>query len=394
MKKDNKNSLKRRLQIRFVLLSLMALVLLQTVIVGFSIARSYQQMTVRADRLIRMMYTDQNASEIKETSYFRVMYYLKEKNFETDLTHSTQVSTEEAEDYAKQALDSCEDKGYIGQYRYLVHRTKIGIQITFLSREMAMEALQTNCKTLIGISALGIVVMAIALTAASSAITAPLVRSHQKQKEFITSASHELKTPLTVINADAQLLESEIGENEWLQDILHQVERMTEMTHRLVYLARLEEQGNELVKIDFPISDVAEELAKAYQSVAKTSGKEYAIRIQEDITYHGDEKAIRELMTVLLDNAFKYSPEQGQIKVELKTERQGVCFAVENTVEHVTEEQMRKFTDRFYRADTSDKVKGFGIGLSIARAVVEAHKGKLKAELPEKHVIRISAIIK
>ena len=394
MKKDNKNSLKRRLQIRFVLLSLMALVLLQTVIVGFSIARSYQQMTVRADRLIRMMYTDQNAPEIKETSYFRVMYYLKEKNFETDLTHSTQVSTEEAEDYAKQALDSCEDKGYIGQYRYLMHRTKIGIQITFLSREMAMEALQTNCKTLIGISVLGIVVMAIALTAASSAITAPLVRSHQKQKEFITSASHELKTPLTVINADAQLLESEIGENEWLQDILHQVERMTEMKHRLVYLARLEEQGNELVKIDFPISDVAEELAKAYQSVAKTSGKEYAIRIQEDITYRGDEKAIRELMTVLLDNAFKYSPEQGQIKVELKTERQGVCFAVENTVEHVTEEQMRKFTDRFYRADTSDKVKGFGIGLSIARAVVEAHKGKLKAELPEKHVIRISAIIK
>ena len=91
MKKDNKNSLKRRLQIRFVLLSLMALVLLQTVIVGFSIARSYQQMTVRADRLIRMMYTDQNAPEIKETSYFRVMYYLKEKNFETDLTHSYRI---------------------------------------------------------------------------------------------------------------------------------------------------------------------------------------------------------------------------------------------------------------------------------------------------------------
>lgn len=394
MKKENKINLKRRLQIRFVLLSLMALILLQTVIVGFSIVRSYQQMAVRADRLIRMTYTDQNASEIKETSYFRVMYYLKEKNFETDLTHSTQLSIDEAEDYAKQALDSREDKGYIGQYRYLVHRTKREIQITFLSRAMAMEAFQTNCKTLIGISALGIVVMVIALTAASSAITAPLVRSHQKQKEFITSASHELKTPLTVINADAQLLESEIGENEWLQDILQQVERMTEMTHRLVYLARLEEQKDELVKIDFPISDVAEELAKSYQSVAHTSGKEYAITIQEDITYRGDEKAIRELMTVLLDNAFKYSPEHGWIKVELKTERQSVCFAVENTVEHVTEEQMKKFTDRFYRTDTSDKVKGFGIGLSIARAVAEAHKGKLKVELSKKQMIRISAVVK
>lgn len=394
MKKENKTNLKRRLQIRFVLLSLMALVLLQMVIVGFSIARSYQQMTVRADRLIRMTYMDQNASEIKETSYFRVMYYLKEKNFETDLTHSTQVSTEEAEAYAKQALDSREDKGYIGQYRYQVHRTQRGIQIIFLSRAMAIEALQTNCKTLMGISVLGIAAMAIALTAASSAITAPLVRSHQKQKEFITSASHELKTPLTVINADAQLLEAEIGENEWLQDILQQVERMTEMTHRLVYLARLEEQRDELVKIDFPISDVAEELAKSYQSVAQTSGKEYVIKIQEDITYHGDEKAIRELMTVLLDNAFKYSPEHGQIKVELKTERQGVCFAVENTVEHVTEEQMRRFTDRFYRTDTSDKVKGFGIGLSIAQAAAEAHKGKLKVELLKKQMIRISTVIK
>ena len=394
MKKKTGNNMKRHLQVRFVLLSLTALIVLQAVIVGFNIVRSQQQMTARADRMIHLINKEPGAAEIKETSYFKVVYYLNDKRFETDLTHSAQVGIDEAEKYAKQVLDSRKDKGYIEQYRYLVHRTKRGIQITFLSRAMAMEAFQSNCKTLILISVWGIAAMSIVLTAASSSVTAPLVRSHQKQKEFITSASHELKTPLTVINADAQLLELEIGQNEWLQDILQQVEHMTEMTHRLVYLARIEEQREQLVKIDFPISDVAEEITKSYQSVAQTLNKEYEAEIQEGTTYHGDEKAIRELMTVLLDNAFKYSSGHGKIKAELKTERHGIFWAVENTVADVTEEQMKNFTDRFYRRDTSDKVKGFGIGLSIARAVAEAHKGKLKIELVEQHRIRISAILK
>ena len=152
---------------------------------------------------------------------------------------------------------------------------------------------------------------------------------------------------------------------------------MTEMTHRLVYLTRAEEQDGHFVKINFPISDVAEDITGAYRSVAQNNGKIFEIDIQGGLSYCGDEKAIRELMTVLLDNAFKYSTSGGKITVKLASVGRGVRFTVENAVSQIDPQQLKIFTERFYRTDTSDKVKGFGIGLSIARAVAEAHKGKL-----------------
>ena len=220
------------------------------------------------------------------------------------------------------------------------------------------------------------------------------MKNRQNQKEFITSASHQLKTPLTVIHADAQLLESEIGENQWLSDIIKQTKHMTEMTHRLVYLARAEEQDGFFVKIDFPISDMAEDIADSYRFVAQNSGKNFECNIQKGISYCGDEKAIRELMTVLLDNAFKYSTGSGTIIARLAAEGRGVRFDVENAVTKINPQQLESFTHRFYRADNSDKIKGFGIGLSIARVVTEAHKGKLTIELSKENTIRISAVMK
>ena len=236
--------------------------------------------------------------------------------------------------------------------------------------------------------------MVVVLSAVSGVIVAPLVKNRQKQKEFITSASHGLKTPLTVIQADAQLLEVDLGENEWLKDILKQTSYMTEMMNRLVYLARTEEQDENTVKIEFPISDVAEDMTASYRSVAQSSGKNFETGIQPGLSYRGDEKAIRELMTVLLDNAFKYSTEGGSISAALSAEGKGIRFAVDNSISDIDSKQLENFTDRFYRADASGKIKGFGIGLSIAKAVAESHKGKLLIELPEADRIRITALLK
>ena len=236
--------------------------------------------------------------------------------------------------------------------------------------------------------------MAVLLTAISGTVVAPLVRNRQKQKEFITSASHGLKTPLTVINADAQLLESEIGENEWLTDIMKQTAEMTELTHRLVYLARAEEQDEKMKKIIFPISDVAEDVASAFRSVAENTGKRFDVSIDGGISYCGDEKAIRELLTVLLDNAFKYSPAGGSVRLTLSAEGHGVKISTENDAVGISEENIGKLSGRFYRADTSDKAKGFGIGLSIAKAVAENHKGKLSFELTKPDRIKITATLK
>lgn len=389
-----KINMKRRLQIQFVFLSVAALILLQALIVGFSIYRNYRQMTINADRLILRTNTSPDSSEISDARYFRVSFNPVDKNFETDLTHTSLVTQSAAMEYAKEVIDAKSSNGYVEHYRYLVHRGQDGIRITFLSRYKAMEAFRNHAETLILISVGGIAVMAIVLTILSAQVVSPLVKNHQRQKEFITSASHELKTPLTVIHADAQLLESEIGENEWLSDIIKQTTNMTEMTHKLVYLARAEEQDNHFVKIEFPISDVAEDVAEPYHSVAQSKGKNYTLDIQEGLSYCGDEKAIRELMTALLDNAFKYSSDGGSISASLIAEGKGVRFTVENTVTGIDPKQAEFFTQRFYRNDTSDKIKGFGIGLSLAQVVAGAHKGKLTVAMPQKDRIQISVILK
>ena len=387
-------SMKKRLQIRFVLISVAALLVLQSLIVAFSIAGNYRHITVQSDRLIMLTATSPESSETADARYFSVTYNFQNKTFEADLSHIALVTRAQAADYAKKVIDSKSDKGYIDDFRYLVRRDKDSIQVTFLSRAVALDYFRSNSTSLIVISLIGIAAMTAILIAVSGKIVEPIVKNRQKQKEFITSASHELKTPLTVIHADAQLLETDIGENEWLTDIIKQTNYMTEMTNRLVYLARAEEQEQNFVKIDFPISDLAEDIAVTYFAVAQSSGKKYKPDIAKNITYCGDEKAIRELMTALLDNAFKYSTSGGLITVTLAAEGRGVRFAVENTVSQINPEQLAIFTERFYRTDTSDKVKGFGIGLSIAKAVAEAHKGKLTVELPKENVIKITAVLK
>lgn len=389
-----KSTMKRRLQIQFVLLSVAALVTLQMLIVGFSISLNYQQITVNADRIILLVDTHPDSPEIGDARYFRVTYNLENKTFETDLAHTSLVTHTVAMEYAKEVIDNKSTSGYVEHYRYLVQRGKDGIRITFLSRYEAVTGFRDNAATLIMISIGGIVVMAGILTIASAAVVAPVVKNHQKQKEFITSASHELKTPLTVIHADAQLLESEIGDNEWLSDIIKQTVNMAEMTHRLVYLARAEEQNNHFTKIVFPISDVAEDVADSYRSVAQNSGKGYTLEIQTGLSYCGDEKAIRELVTVLIDNAFKYSTDEGNITVKLSAVGRNIRFIVENTVLGIDPKKLQNFTERFYRTDTSDKIKGFGIGLSLAQAVAQAHKGKLTVSLPKENMIQISVILK
>ena len=394
MMKKAGDRLKRKLQIRFVLLAVAALVILQTMIIGFSTMRSYRQMTLRADHLIRLVGTQPDAPELAEAHWFDAEYHFSDKSLHTDLTHTALIQQEQAEAYAKQIISAKKDRGYLDGYRYLVRRGKSQIKVTFLSRATALEAWKTNTKTLVVISLSGIAVMAGILSAVSGIIVAPLVKNRQKQKEFITSASHGLKTPLTVIQADAQLLEVDLGENEWLKDILKQTSYMTEMMNRLVYLARTEEQDENTVKIEFPISDVAEDMTASYRSVAQSSGKNFETGIQPGLSYRGDEKAIRELMTVLLDNAFKYSTEGGSISAALSAEGKGIRFAVDNSISDIDPKQLENFTDRFYRADASGRVKGFGIGLSIAKAVAESHKGKLLIELPEADRIRITALLK
>lgn len=160
----------------------------------------------------------------------------------------------------------------------------------------------------------------------------------------------------------------------------------TGLTNDLIYLSRMEEEQPKLQRIEFPLSDVAEEMAQSFQALAKNQEKELCLHIQPMLSFTGDEKAIRQLLSILLDNALKYSAAGGRLKLGLEKQGRALVLTVSNTVaQPIAPDKLPHLFDRFYRTDQSrsSQTGGYGLGLSIARSIVQAHKGKIRAESPD-----------
>ena len=242
------------------------------------------------------------------------------------------------------------------------------------------------------LAVLGLCAVLALLLILSSRIVRPVAESFEKQRRFITGAGHELKTPMTIISADVDLVEMDCGENQWLIDIRRQTQRLTSLTADLIYLSRMEEEQPRLSPIEFPLSDAVEEMAQSFAALATSQGKAFSIRVQPMLSYLGDEKAIRQLVSILLDNALKYSPEGGQLTLTLEKQDRGTLLTVTNTVDKPLERaQLARLFDRFYRTDQSrnSQTGGYGLGLSIAKSIVLAHKGKIRAEQPDSNTLAI-----
>lgn len=210
-----------------------------------------------------------------------------------------------------------------------------------------------------------------------------MAESYEKQKRFITDAGHELKTPLTIISADTDLAEVECGENQWLTDIRRQAQRLTGLTHDLIFLSRMEEQP-QLQLLDFPLSDLVEETAQSFLAPAKSQGKTLSLSIQPLLSCTGDEKSLRQLLSILLDNALRYAPAGADIAVELQSKGRSILLRVSNPMAHPLDKAaLEHLFDRFYRGDAARSAGGYGLGLSIARSIVAAHRGKIRAECPD-----------
>ena len=166
-----------------------------------------------------------------------------------------------------------------------------------------------------------------------------------------------------------------------IRDIRSQVSRLSSLTKDLIYLSRMEEENKSLQMIDFPLSDVITETAQSFQSLARVQQKTFRVDVEPLLNLCGDEKAITQLISILLDNALKYSDEHGTISLKAHAKGKNVLIEVFNTAGKVDTSELGKLFDRFYRADKSrnSQTGGYGIGLSIAKAVAEAHRGKITA---------------
>jgi signal transduction histidine kinase len=311
------------------------------------------------------------------------------------------VDDEAATKYAAIVYGKNKDKGFADDFRFLKTYDKDGVHIVFLDcgRRLATfrNSLVINC----GISFGGLIVIIILIAVFSRKILRPLTESYEKQKQFISVAGHEIKTPVTIIDADAEILAMEIGEdNEWLQDICLQTKRMASLTNDLLTLSRMDENRQQFTMIDFPVSDVVSETVASFQTLAKSKGRNIKAEIAPMLSYNGDEGSIRQIAGILLDNAIKYTKTEADgscrdIELKLEKKNKNIILSVSNSSEPVSEEQRRHFFDRFYRTEQSDKSGqgGYGLGLSIAKSIVEKHKGRISASAPDMNTVQITVTL-
>ena len=332
-----------------------------------------------------------------ESRFFAVVLTGDGEIVTVDTGKIASVDTTTAMEYAQTVWKTGKMKGFMKDYRYLVCASENDseVRIIFLDRGRELSNFNNLIVTGLGVTALGFGAVFVLMVFLSARITKPFVENYEKQKRFITDAGHELKTPLTIIDTDVEVLEMDLGENEWLSDIHNQSKRLAGLTRDLILLSRMEEDGKGTVMVDFPFSDMVEETVHTFQALAKTQNKTLVSEIAPMISMYGDEKALQRLVTILLDNALKYSEDGGQIRVRLEKEKKRIRLSVYNTTESISREHLAHLFDRFYRTDSSrnSQTGGYGLGLSIAAATVEAHKGKITASTEDEKSLLITVIL-
>ena len=287
------------------------------------------------------------------------------------------------------ALNSGKTSGFIGSYRFLKAETNVGNLILFLNCQRELDSQHSFEKNSLLISIGVIASVFVLIVLISKRVIAPIQETYIKQKQFITGASHELKTPLAIISSNADVLEMMNGDSKWTQNIHNQVDRLTSLVNSLVVFSRMEENDT-VERTRFDLTNALESRIEDFNELANFQKKNIVTNIDPDLYYFGEEASIVQLMDILLENAIKYAPEDSGISVSLKKNRKYAILKVSNKA-NVQKGNLSKVFDRFYRLDESrnNTIKGYGIGLSMAQLIAEKHKEIIRAYAPEDGIFNI-----
>lgn len=290
------------------------------------------------------------------------------------------ISPVEALRYAKLAVRK-PPRGSIGSYKYLVRSEGASQLVVFLdcSRELDLFYHIVYGSIIFGLFML-LFSAFIAYLLSDKAI-APILEAYEKQKSFISDASHELKTPLSILQTNAEVLELTSGETQWTKSIRNQVRNLTQLVEGLVSLSTMDEDRGALPMQDLEISALAEDLARSFTPLATQAGKTLTAEINDKVMGRAEPSSLTQAMTILLDNAIKYSLPDSQIFFRVKKEGRQVKIATENLAEGLEPGNYDRLFERFYRLDTShNQAKGgHGIGLALAQAIMTRHRGEAHA---------------
>ena len=397
---------------RFIVLSMILVLVLMVITVAGINLLNYSMLVRRCDSTLTVLsknrghfpadkqenkneelpshFTEETAYESR---YFWVRITEQGEVLESDLSHVAAVTKDESRSLALEALGKTVRRGFADRFRYVKIQESGSWLIIFLDCAKSLGELNSFLWSGVIVAVVCYALSFVAILLLSEQVIQPVVESHEKQKRFVTDAGHEIKTPLAIINANADLWEMENGENELVDEIKHQTARLSELTHRLVYLAKMDETETEMRMTDFSLTDLVKDTVRSFHASAHLQGKTLMCAADPLITYCGNELAMGQLIAILLDNALKYSTPGGSIGVLLKRHGKKLLLRVWNTTAApLSEEQLARFFDRFYRTDSSRNsgTGGYGIGLSIAKSIVWAHHGRIVAQNGESGTLELN----
>ena len=337
---------------------------------------------------------------IYTTRYFSVLFNENQSVEEIKASHIAYIDEEEAVEYARAALTRFRSFGNFGRYYYDVSpRDNGGTIVIYLDRTTQVAFAHRILFAVLILLGAGTILAFFMMRIFSKDVVKTEIENAERQKQFITNASHELKTPLAVISANTEMIEMISGENEWTQSTMRQVARMNGLIGNLVKIVRAQEiDKGELAEQN--IAPFVRETAESFSAVAAGEGKRMEMEIEDPVILRSDESKIRQLVSILVDNAVKYCDEAGLIRVTLARGGKAAVLTVVNTYADGASVDYSRFFERFYREDeahtigeihtgsTADSNKsGYGIGLSIAESLLKSVRGSIQVSWKDGNII-------
>ncbi len=315
-----------------------------------------------------------------DTRYFLVKFDSDSNVIETKTDRIASVNEAQAIDIATNQLSKKASTGWYKDYRFRVYEdsSTSTTTIVYVDYERELAPSRTVLISSFIVGSVGIVIAFVLIFFISNIVVKPVDDAFKKQKHFISNASHELKTPITIISANNQILEIEYGENESIDTINRQVRKLSNMIQELNNLSRLDEMDKLSEFAKFNLSNAATEVVEPYSEIFKKENKTLNINIDSDIEYKGNELLIKGLISTIMDNSLKYSVSYATFTVTKDNER--IIIESKNDATELKNGNLNDVFERFYRTDEARaNYEGSGIGLSIAKEVVNLHKGRISA---------------
>ena len=299
------------------------------------------------------------------------------------------VTCEEAEEYGKQAVAGGKQSGIIGNFMYYIKDNEDGKTAAFVDISSQVSSILSVIVISLIIAAAAWILMLVFVSALSRRAIAPIAENIVRQKQFVTNAGHELKTPLAIIMANTEALELFNGESKWTRNIKAQTRRLNDLMQNLLTLSKMDEADLNLPMQNFDLGELVRESAAPFEEPAREKGLTLSVQTPE-ITVKANRDSMGQLIGILMDNAVKYTPEGGGISVTAYAEGNSVILREENTVNpDDVEDNPERLFDRFYRRDEArtQKKGGYGIGLSAARAIAAANGAQISAAYREQNIV-------